>query len=149
MVLRQKLSIAFLAGAFLIAVAGAQTFHAPDSPAAPPGSDDSQSSSSSWILSGTVQDPSGAVISHAIVLLRPSANRDCRLLRKTNITNIRRSKTPPVTNALWRGSSIEGILIYRTKKIPEIPEMAGYFTAHSRAPIRLLHWPGTLPGSTN
>jgi hypothetical protein len=27
------------------------------------------------MLSGTVQDPSGAVISHAIVLLRPSANR--------------------------------------------------------------------------
>jgi len=72
-VLHQKLSIAFLAFAFLVAVNGAQTFHAPDSPTARPTSDDSQSPSTSSILSGTVQDPSGAVISHAIVLLRPSA----------------------------------------------------------------------------
>src|SRR5438445_7387770 len=75
MVLHQKLSIAFLVWAFLAAVSGAETFRAPDSPTARPGSDDAQSSSTSSILSGTVQDPSGAVISHAIVLLRPSANR--------------------------------------------------------------------------
>src|SRR4029077_7336440 len=60
---------------FLVAVSGAQTSHAPDSPTAPSSSDDSQSSSTSSILSGTVQDPSGAVISHAIVLLRPPADR--------------------------------------------------------------------------
>jgi len=75
MVLRQKLSIAVLAWAFLVAVSGAQSFPAPDSQTARPSSDDSQSSSASSTLFGTVQDPSGAVISQAIVLLRPSANR--------------------------------------------------------------------------
>jgi hypothetical protein len=73
MVLRQKLSIAFLMLAFFVARSGAQTFHNPYSLTTRPSSDDSQSTSTSSTLSGAVQDPSGAVISHAIVLLRPSA----------------------------------------------------------------------------
>src|SRR6266850_8149130 len=51
----------------------------------------------------------------------------------------------PMINASRRLSAPS----HASKKIPEIPEMAEYFSTHSGALIRPFRWPGTLPGSTN